>query len=160
MITLYRHRCLNSNERLREDEIHRSLDTSSYLYFSSHLGDDVQKCATVDHMSDISSINKFYFRKKDTSSSSSFLPFIFIDHDNDIQRLMLDWQTISMLLLLRYLNGVIESLVDFVLNTYIHIHICVLLKSSIKRKARVEYVDTLITSSLSSSIESLSWTNA
>lgn len=48
-----------------EDEIHRSLDTSSHLDFSSHLSDDVQKCATVvDHMSDISSSRQPYFRKK------------------------------------------------------------------------------------------------
>jgi hypothetical protein len=33
------------------------------------------------------------------------------------------------------------------------------LKSSIKRKARVQYVDTFITSSSLSSIKSLSWTN-
>jgi hypothetical protein len=43
---------------------HRSLDTSSHLDSSSHLSDDVQKCATVDHMSDISSIGASLFRTK------------------------------------------------------------------------------------------------
>jgi hypothetical protein len=35
-------------------------------------------------------------------------------------------------------------------NRWINIYICVLLKSSIKRKARVQYVDTFITSSVKS----------
>ncbi len=77
MITLYRHRCLNYNERIREDEIHRSLDTSSHLYFSSHLSDDAQKCATVDHMSDISSINKSIFGKKTRRRRHLFFFFTF-----------------------------------------------------------------------------------
>jgi hypothetical protein len=119
------------------------------FHFSSHLSDDVQKCATIDHMSDISSINKSIFGKKTRRRRLFFYLFLFIDHDHHIQRIMLDWQTISMLLLLKYLNGVIESL-----NTYTHI--CILFKSSIKRKARVEYVDTFITSS---SIKSLNSTN-
>ncbi len=47
------------------------------FHFSSHLSDDVQKCATVDHMSDISSINKSIFGKKTRRRRLFFLPFSF-----------------------------------------------------------------------------------
>lgn len=36
----------------------KSIAHLTHQHISSHLSDDVQKCATVDHMSDISSINK------------------------------------------------------------------------------------------------------
>ncbi len=75
---LFKYRCLDKYK------IHRSLDTS---LLSSHLSDDVQMCATVDHMSD-----------RDLFSEKRHVAIVvfFTDHDNHIyicthtQRLMLD----------------------------------------------------------------------
>jgi hypothetical protein len=140
---------LNLKERINEDEIHRSLDTSSHLYFSSHFSDDVQKCATVDHMSDISSINKSIFGKK-TRRRRLFFTF-------SLYRPW-PWYSTTHARLTDYFNASATQISNWRHSLSKHIDLFVyFFKSSIKRKARVEYVDTFITSS---SIKSLNSTNA